>query len=151
MSLLPTYWGEPIWKTMYIIAYTFPENASSEFKIHVCDIYEKLSFVLPCEECCIHYKAFLHEHPVEHAVKSRGDLLKWVNDLQNSINTKTKKPQTNLHTTIMEMDSFNRSKITVPITKETPINKRVGAISYGIRRPLGKPPRFNKKACSNCN
>jgi hypothetical protein len=149
MPLLPTYWGDPIWKTMYIIAYTFPEDADEEYRIHLCDIYNHFSFVIPCKECCTHYKEFLHQFPVEEAVISRDTLLKWVNDLQNSINTMTKRPLVNLDMKIVEMDKFNNDVKSVK--KNIPVNKRIGAVSYGIRRPVGKPPRFNKKGCANCH
>lgn len=151
MSLSAKYWGEHVWETMYIIAYTFPAEATAEDKRHVTAIYKNLAFVLPCDECRDHYQSFMSQHPIENTADSRGDILKWVNDLQNSINTKLRKPPVNLHHKVLEMDRYNDQKTPVPVKTDPAINKRVGAVSYGIRRPPGRPPRFNKKGCFNCH
>lgn len=143
MSLSPSYWGPPIWTAMYTIAYVFPTDPTTEHCENVATYYTVLADLLPCEECREHYQTFLKDNPIRESSSSRESLLIWVNGLHNMVNELVKSPIVSLAEKLNEMDKSNEQR-----TK--PDSQRRTAVSFGIRRPVGKSPRFDKRGCSNC-
>jgi len=124
MSLTPQYWGKPVWDTMYIMAYTFPEEPTQSHRNFVADFYEILANILPCNDCKQHYRTFLDTHSIDTATESRMLLLKWVNDLHNAVNRQIKSPPVSLNTKINEMDNHNPDLLDEPETTATTSTQR---------------------------
>ena len=145
MSLTPRYWGEPIWKTLYIIAYTCPENPTEDHCFYIDTQFINTGHLLPCDDCQEHYYKFLEEYPIERVTHDRKKLLTWVNSLENAVNRKLQRPVVSLETRIAEMDRNNPDLIkkTTPSTattkKRPPPFLRHGGVSYGIRSSNNKP------------
>nr|QBK87493.1 MAG: Erv1/Alr family disulfide (thiol) oxidoreductase [Marseillevirus LCMAC201] len=116
MSLSNSYWGESIWRTLYTIAYTYPEDPADEMQRYTNTLYETIGHLLPCEECKKHYFSFLEQHPVQQAT-TRSTLLSWVNSLHNSVNQKLELPTELLSVRIAAMDIHNP---TIPTTVQVP-------------------------------
>lgn len=134
MSLTPQYWGDPIWKVMYIIAYTTPNEADENRKDMLELFYEILGELLPCPECKDHYKEFINKNPLENI--SRDNLLSWVNKLHNEVNAKIGSKQVLLENKLAEMNNFNPT-----IPKEVkPVKPEI------LRKPIHKPPPARQNA-----
>ncbi|KKK49837.1 hypothetical protein LCGC14_3131040 [marine sediment metagenome] len=134
MSLSTNYWGESVWRTLYTVAYTYPEVPSEEFRKDTNTLYEIMAQRLPCEDCRQHYYNFLNQNPVAQATTDRLALLRWVNSLQNSINQQLGIPAELLQNRIAEMDKHNPT-----LTKQTPVktqkfSRRTGDVSYAMRK-----------------
>jgi hypothetical protein len=107
MSLPTSYWGEPIWKTLYTIAYTYPAETDDVYITNLKNLYISLSTLLPCGDCKAHYAEYLEHNPIDKAVHNRQELLGWVNALENSINNHLQRPLKLLEKRIEEMDHHN--------------------------------------------
>jgi len=72
---------------MHIVSLGFPAKPTEEDKAGAIAFYNSLATTIPCPICKTHYRAFLAKSPVESAVASRHDLIHWVFDLHNNVNT----------------------------------------------------------------
>ena len=81
----PNVWGKYYWYTMESIACTadLKDNATL---MRTIEFYNSLQFLLPCEECREHYKAYMAKHPIDEHTQSNATLYNWVKQLQKSIN-----------------------------------------------------------------
>ncbi len=151
MSLSTSYWGEPVWKTLYSVAYTYPDNPSAEFREYVAMLYKSIAQVLPCEECRQDYHNFLEQNPIQQATTDRLALLTWVNSLENCVNRKLNLPAILLNNRIAEMDRHNPT-IPQQVVKTRPQKfSRPGSVSYGVRRTVvnNVPPTSRQPTVSD--
>lgn len=117
MSLPTSYWGEPIWKTLYTIAYTFPLNPSVEKIANAKAFYENLGPLLPCEECSEHYIEYLTTNSLNNITIGRQQLLEWVNNLENNINRHMQRPLKLLEERVLDMNKHNPDLASPPSTE----------------------------------
>lgn len=172
MSLSKSYWGDKIWRTMYIIAYTYPESPSSDHTHNLDIFYHLLGELLPCDDCKTHYRNFLKESPI--TLTSKDSLLSWVNDLENSINKSIGRENVPLERRLKELNDNNpslkvnnvipisyplrglqggysvkRSANTTQTQHETSIPPVRRGVSFGMRKSNTK--KIPKGACAGCH
>lgn len=124
----PSLWGDEMWTGLYAIAFSYPETPRSEHIKAAIEQFSSLKVLLPCGECRDGYSELIKKHRIEHSVRSKTDLCKWVNRIHNEINIKLGKPGISL--TKMRM-YFNGS----------------------IPNPLNSGPdqiRIKRKKCKKC-
>jgi len=83
MTISPSYWGSGLWKTMYAIAFDYPEVPTELQKKAVISFFESLKVLLPCDECRKHYNEFMEKVPIK--CESSEQLKRFINDLQNDV------------------------------------------------------------------
>lgn len=86
MGMSPDVWGPIFWHTMHIVSLGYNPQPSKQEQEDAIRFYTSLQTMLPCNICRTHYSEYLREMPVEHAVKSRDDLIYWVFQLHNKVN-----------------------------------------------------------------
>ena len=166
MSIENSYWEEALWKTIYTVAYTFPDHPASQYQEYTDMWYQITGQLLPCEEFREYFCDYLDQYPIENSSTDRKSLLHWVNSLENYVNKQLKKPPVSLETRIAEIDRLTATKpVTVSShqqrastkpksvpskerqhasTKPEPVTpqpskehqRRAGTISYGMRRGI---------------
>jgi hypothetical protein len=87
LGMSPAVWGPIFWATMHIVSLGFPAKPTEEDKAGAIAFYNSLASTIPCPICKTHYRKFLAESPVESAVANRHDLIHWVFELHNNVNT----------------------------------------------------------------
>ena len=90
-------WGPHQWFMMHIISFTYPEVPSPYDKRVYYDYYASLKEVLPCEACKRHYNTYFLQHPLGPHLDRRKDLIQWVIDIHNFVNTKMNRPEYSFH------------------------------------------------------
>ena len=84
-------WGPSAWLFLHSIAYNYPDNPSYEDKINYGNFFNHIQYILPCNKCKEGYTKLLIESPIEFHLNNKNDLIKWVIDIHNSVNTKLNK------------------------------------------------------------
>ncbi len=80
------HWGNYAWGFIDSIALSYPINPSHDTQKEYKLFFDSLKYVLPCPKCRNHYKENLERFPLDEALKSRSNLIKWVIDIHNTIN-----------------------------------------------------------------
>jgi hypothetical protein len=90
MQLSTTVWGPSLWRTLHSIAFSISyDHDSFEKRKQFFDLIESLRTLLPCEECRLHFEAYVNENKPQKA----SDLAYWTFELHNSVNKRLGKPQ----------------------------------------------------------
>lgn len=142
MSIEKSYWEEALWKTIYTVAYTFPDHPASQYQEYTDMWYQITGQLLPCEEFREYFCDYIDQYPIENSSTDRKSLLHWVNSLENYVNKQLKKPPVSLESRIAEIDRLTpqpkenqrRAGTTPQPSKEN--QRRAGTISYGMRRGI---------------
>lgn len=92
IAMPPTVWGPIFWATMHIISLAYPVKPSYAEKRAAKEFFRSLTNLLPCPVCREHYAKNLQLMPIEPALDSRDDLIRWVVNLHNSVNVQNGKP-----------------------------------------------------------
>ncbi len=90
IGMPPDVWGPIFWDAMHIVSLAYPVQPSEEDKAGAKAFFESLSVVLPCPICRTHYSEKIKASPV--ATGSKGELIYWVWDIHNQVNTLLGKP-----------------------------------------------------------
>jgi hypothetical protein len=90
IAMPPDVWGPIFWHTMHIVSLAYPVQPTEADKAGARAFFESLTTVLPCPICREHYAAKIKETPP--AVDSKGELIYWVWDIHNQVNTMLNKP-----------------------------------------------------------
>lgn len=140
ISLPPEHWGSSLWKTMYCIAYTYPDSPSNDEKVAALHFYSSLAHLIPCETCRTHYKKLIAVKPVNPHCENRTKLLKWLEMVSNDVNTRLKKDPFDAEAYYKELDSM---KIVPPAPRSA------ADVTYVYRK--GKAPvAVPRKRPCNC-
>jgi hypothetical protein len=91
----PEYWGPSFWKILHTISMNYPDNPTQEDKNNINNFYTSLDKILPCYECQNNYKEHIKKYPIEKSLGCKNDLVKWVIDIHNIVNTELNKPVLN--------------------------------------------------------
>jgi hypothetical protein len=83
IGLLPSCWGNAFWHTLHSIAYVYNPQTDKE---KYYDFFSNLGYILPCEECKLHYSQNLNKQELSIALETNENLFKWVYDLHNKVN-----------------------------------------------------------------
>lgn len=85
-------WGPSLWELIHTIAFKYENRPlTDELKRQYIIFFKSLTVLIPCNLCRIHYKYHISKIPVDKQVNSYPTLLKWVNDLHNIVNRRTRK------------------------------------------------------------
>lgn len=88
----PRLWGPKFWFTLHTISVFYPEKPNQHEMASAINLFDSLTYLLPCETCKTHYKAMLDLDPVRNHVGSRNELVRYVLNLHNSVAARIKKP-----------------------------------------------------------
>jgi hypothetical protein len=90
IGMPPDVWGPIFWDAMHIVSLAYPVKPTDADKAGARAFFESLASVIPCPICREHYSAKLKESPI--ALDSKGELIYWVWDIHNQVNTMLNKP-----------------------------------------------------------
>jgi hypothetical protein len=90
VAILPTCWGPPLWFSLHSIAFAYDPNSDRQ---KYYDFFSNLGYVLPCEECKVHYTQNFNKDEFARALESNEGLFRWVYDLHNRVNKGTGVPE----------------------------------------------------------
>ena len=80
-------WGSHLWFSLHTISFAYPIkptlNDQNNYKI----FFVSLQNVIPCSVCQRNYKRHLLEHPIDKHLNSRKDLVYWLIDIHNMVNS----------------------------------------------------------------
>lgn len=82
----PVVWNDSIWTFLYCIGENFPKHPSSLQKKKLKEFFSSLQYVLPCELCKGHYKAFFEKYPISKILHQKPiPLFRYMIRLRNYI------------------------------------------------------------------
>ena len=91
-SFEPSIWGPHAWFFLETCAMGYPDNPTNEEQKYMKNFLISLKFVIPCEKCRNNYKKHLDEYPLnDNVLSDRNNLFKWLVDVHNLADRKTKK------------------------------------------------------------
>ena len=82
----PEFWGSSGWKFLHSITFQYPVKPTVDDKAHYKEFFNSLKYTLPCQKCAYHYSKHLRKYPIDNALKSKDDLVKWLIDVHNEVN-----------------------------------------------------------------
>ena len=91
-NIKPSIWGPHGWKFMHYVSLGYPIHPTNNEKEHYKTFYESLQYILPCGKCAQNYAENLKQHPIDKSLDTRDNLIKWVIDIHNKVNTELGKP-----------------------------------------------------------
>lgn len=84
----PRYWGSQFWFTMHTVAMFYPDFPTSNDMGNVRNFFLSLQGLLPCISCSQHYAQLLLQYPLEPALQSKMELMRWVWTIHDAVNTR---------------------------------------------------------------
>ena len=83
----PDIWKDCAWGYLYFNVLDYPENPSEKQKQRAKRFFGNL--LVPCENCQVEYENYIKDNPVnDYTVSCRNNLVKWLCDFRNNINTR---------------------------------------------------------------
>lgn len=116
----PREWGPTFWSTMHTVAAFYPDHPTSEDMSNARNFFLSLVGLLPCHACAQHYAEMLARHPIENALLSKMELVKWCWTLHDEVNQRNGKVGPSFSEYVESIDS-NESA-----------DNRVGFILIGV-------------------
>lgn len=83
------FFGPSMWKAMHAVAFASPERPTEEERMHYVNFFRAIGPVIPCPACRAHYMEYIEANPLQ--ADSRESLARWVYDLHDDVNRRTKK------------------------------------------------------------
>jgi len=102
MSIPNDVWGPATWNVMYSFSHALPNVLEGEKK-SIIDFFTSIMMLLPCNECKTHFKDYMERIPIDEHVNTREEILKWVNNLHNEVNSKINAPKVVLNDKIKNL------------------------------------------------
>lgn len=84
-------WGPHLWFFLHTISFTYPLKPKDSDKANYKEFFNELQNVIPCNVCKKNYIRHLKEFPVNNHLNNRKDIVYWVIDLHNMVNSETGK------------------------------------------------------------
>jgi hypothetical protein len=110
----PSIWGPHLWFILHIISFEYPEKPTEYDKRIYHDFYTSLKDVIPCAECRKHYRDHITRYPLTPHLDTRDNLVKWVIQVHNFVNTSLGKPTLTIQ---QVMDIYRDLKPSSPFAK----------------------------------
>jgi hypothetical protein len=111
INLNSTIWGPHAWFFIDSIAISLPNKISLSLQNELKHFFIALSVLLPCEKCRYHFTEYIKKTNIMNIDFSTKDrVLKWINNLHNSIRTRNKQKNINVVNTIKYYDNVYSSK-----------------------------------------
>jgi len=117
----PKYWGSGLWKTMYSIAESLPEDPNNVSKIQIQNIktfFKVLAEVIPCENCRTNYKSDIIRIQFPKSINNKT-VGEWVVKINNSVNKKLNIPPVKYENIVKEISDY-KTEMPNSLSKDTP-------------------------------
>ena len=92
MNLNTSIWGPSLWRVLHSFAFSLnyeqDKTVYSKKRQELLNFIESLQYLLPCEECRLHFQEYIQTHTPTKA----ENLAYWTFDLHNSVNERIGKP-----------------------------------------------------------
>ena len=85
-------WGPHFWFVLHLVSFNYPDNPSTYEKDQYKVFYYSIQDILPCPTCRQHYKNYLSQFPITTHLDTRADLIAWVIQIHNFVNSALGKP-----------------------------------------------------------
>jgi len=112
-------WCLPTWIFLHSVADAYPDEPNEHDKKLMRQLFESVSFSLPCDTCNQHFQQELIEHPIED--ENREALTQWLFKLHNRVNVRLGKPSLTLEEATAQQKQFRHvswSKVIKDVTKK---------------------------------
>jgi hypothetical protein len=116
IGLLPSCWGSALWHSIHSIAFVYDPSMNRQ---KYYDFFANLGYVLPCEECRLHYNQHFNRDKLINALESNEGLFRWTYDLHNAVNKGTGVPESkwpSYETVKIRYNNYTASCSTMPGT-----------------------------------
>ena len=80
-------WGSHLWFSLHTISFAYPIKPTITDQNNYKNFFVSLQFAIPCSVCQRNYKRHLLEHPIDKHLNSRKDLVYWLIDIHNMVNS----------------------------------------------------------------
>ena len=107
----PEVWGPPFWFALHSITFNYPINPNIESKERIRNFFNSLEYILPCQICKVHYSQHIRKHPIETKLSNRKDLVYWLIDIHNMVNSMNHKQLLPYNKVIKMYEKAYRKKI----------------------------------------
>ena len=87
----PRQWGSHFWYVMHTVCLFYPDHPTADDMSNMRNFFLSLQGLLPCPSCAYHYARMLKRHPIEGALQSKMEMIRWVHMLHNEVNRRTGK------------------------------------------------------------
>jgi hypothetical protein len=134
-------WGPHLWFSLHTISFNYPANPTIEDKKNYNFFFTSLKEVIPCSICKKNYIRHLIEHPIDNYLNSKEELVKWVIDMHNMVNTETGKKNYSYNTIIKMYEDVYKKKL---INKNYEDYENLTAIPNKNTSIENKPNNLNK-------
>ncbi len=112
-------WGPHLWFSLHTISFTYPLRPKDSDKANYKAFFTELQHVIPCSVCKKNYKRHLQEFPVNNHLHSRKDIVYWVIDLHNMVNSETGKRVLSYEDAIKRYEDAYKKKIVLTVEEES--------------------------------
>lgn len=92
MGIHSKVWGQYLWRLLHTITYTYEPKMSDEMKGKYIRFFHVLKDFIPCPICRNHYTERIGKNPPEKNMKTKDELVLWLNNLHNEVNAGLGKP-----------------------------------------------------------
>lgn len=104
-------WGPHCWFFLHTISFNYPNNPTINQKKDYKFFFLALKNIIPCSICRKNYIRHLNEHPIDNHLQSKEELVKWVIDMHNLVNTETGKKNYSYETIIKLYENVYNKKL----------------------------------------
>ncbi len=104
-------WGPHLWFSLHTISFTYPLKPKDNDKNNYKLFFTELQNVIPCSVCKKNYIRHLKEFPVNEHLNSRKDIVYWVIDLHNMVNSETGKRVLSYEEALKRYEDVYKKKI----------------------------------------
>ncbi len=112
-------WGPHLWFSLHTISFNYPLKPKDEDKENYKSFFIQLQHIIPCSVCKKNYKRHLQEFPVNDHLNSRKDIVYWVIDLHNMVNSETGKRVISYKDAIKRYEDVYKKEIILEIKDES--------------------------------
>ena len=84
-------WGPHFWVTLHTLTFNYPLNPTHKDKHNYHSFMTTLKDILPCKVCRKNFSRKLREDPLKGHLNNRKDLVYWMIDCHNKVNSETGK------------------------------------------------------------
>lgn len=110
-------WGPHLWFSLHTISFTYPLKPKDSDKANYKSFFTELQHVIPCSICKKNYIRHLKEFPVHEHLNSRKDIVYWVIDLHNMVNSETGKRVLTYNEALKRYEDVYKKKINLDENK----------------------------------
>ena len=104
-------WGPHLWFSLHTISFNYQTKPTIEDKKNYNFFFTSIKEVIPCSICKKNYIRHLIEHPIDNYLNSKEELVKWVIDMHNMVNTETGKKNYSYNTIIKMYEDVYKKKL----------------------------------------